>query len=82
MPGTYGEPEDAFYAPLSNLNLPEDCELYLGLLFYNDQAGDAARISAARKVVPEFGISTVCGWGRADPDRVPSLLESHKVTFG
>ncbi len=82
MPGTYGEPDNAFYAPLGDLNLPEDCELYLGLLFFEDQAGDAARIKAARKVIPEFGISTVCGWGRANPDRVPSLLESHRVTFG
>jgi len=81
LPGTYGQPDDAFYAPLNDLNLPAGCELYLGLLFFDDQAGDAARIQAARKVVPDFGISTVCGWGRANPERVPSLLESHKVTF-
>ena len=81
MPGTYGEPGDDFYAPLGDLNLPAGCELYLGLLFFNDQEGDAARIAAARKVIPNFGISTVCGWGRANPERVPSLLDSHKVTF-
>ena len=82
MPGTYGQPEDAFYAPLADLKLPEGCELYLGLLFFDDTENDAARIAAARKVVPNFGISTVCGWGRANPERVPSLLNSHKVTFG
>ena len=81
MPGTYDKMDDAYFAPLKDLSLPEGCELYLGLLFFDDQEGDAARITAARKIIPEFGISTVCGWGRADPERVPSLLESHKVTF-
>ena len=28
--------------------------------------------------VKEFGISTECGWGRADPKRVPGLLASHR----
>jgi hypothetical protein len=81
LPGTYGQPSDEFYAPLETLKLPKGCELYLGLLFFNDKGGDAARIAAARKIMPEFGISTVCGWGRANPDRVPQLLNSHKVAF-
>jgi hypothetical protein len=81
MPGTYGQPGNEFYAPLADLKLREGCELYLGLLFFDDAEDDAARIAAARKVIPNFGISTVCGWGRANPERVPSLLNSHKVTF-
>ena len=81
LPGTYGQPGNKFYEPLKNLKMPENCEIYLGLLFFDDKDGDAARIAAARKVLPNFGISTVCGWGRANPERVPSLLNSHKVIF-
>ncbi len=81
LPGTYGQPEESFYKPLRELNLPVGCELYLGLLFHNDTEGDKQRIAAARKVVPEFGVSTVCGWGRANPERVPSLLNSHRAAM-
>jgi hypothetical protein len=81
LPGTYGEPGREFYEPLRNLEITEDCELYLGLLFFDDTKGNAARIAAAREVIPNFGISTVCGWGRGNPERVPSLLNSHKISF-
>ena len=81
IPGTYGQPDEAFYAPLGVLNLPGDCELYLGLLFHDDEDGDRQRIAVARKIIPEFGVSTVCGWGRANPERVPSLLNSHAQAF-
>ena len=81
LPGTYGSPDNSFYSPLADLKMPSECELYLGLLFYGDPKGDAERISAARKIIPDFGISTVCGWGRANPERIPSLLKSHKLSF-
>ena len=81
LPGTYGQPEAEFYEPLKDLKLPEDCEIYLGLLFFDDIVGDRMRIAAARKVLPNFGISTVCGWGRGNPERIPSLLNSHKVNL-
>ena len=79
LPGTYGQPEEIFYLPLKDLKIPENCELYLGLLFFDDTKGNDARIAAARNVLPDFGISTVCGWGRANPERVQSLLDSHKL---
>ena len=31
-----------------------------------------------RAVLPVFGVSTECGWGRTDPQRVASVLESHR----
>lgn len=79
LPGTYDRLDDAFYAPLKDLKVPDGCELYLGLLFQDDRDGDARRIAAARKVISDFGISTVCGWGRANPEIVPGILESHKI---
>ena len=81
LPGTYGQPENKFYEPLIDLKAPKMCEIYLGLLFFDDIKGDAERVAAARKVLPNFGISTVCGWGRTNPQRVPSLLDSHKEIF-
>ena len=53
--------------------------LYLGLIHHDDREGDAARIRAARTVVSTFGIASECGWGRTDPGRVASLLESHRA---
>ena len=81
LPGTYGQPGPEFYEPLKDLRLPKDCEIYLGLLFFDDIEGDRQRITAAKKVLPNFGLSTVCGWGRGNPERIPSLLNSHKVNF-
>jgi len=81
LPSTYGQPDDEFYLPLKDLEIPKSCDLYLGLLFFDDAEGNATRIAAARNVLPNFGVSTVCGWGRADPERVTSLLDSHKLAL-
>ncbi len=69
---------DAFFAPLRGWQKPEGMQLYLGLLQYDDAAGDQARIAAARKVVGDFGVGAECGFGRTDPRRVPSILKSHR----
>jgi hypothetical protein len=36
------------------------------------------RAAAARKVVRSFGLSSECGWGRTDPERVPGLIAAHR----
>ncbi len=81
LPGTYGQPGSEFYKPLKDLRMPQNCEIYLGLIFFDDIEGDSKRIANARKVLPNFGISTVCGWGRGSPERVKSLLNSHKMSL-
>ena len=70
--------DDGYFAPLGDLALATDTTLYLGLIHYADASGDRARIEAARKVMPRFGIATECGWGRTDPARVPGLLAAHR----
>ena len=70
--------DDAYFAPLASVEVPQQTRLYLGLIHHDDEAGDRRRIGAARKLVPAFGIATECGWGRTDPARVPGLLESHR----
>lgn len=63
----------------AELNGFEATTLYLGVIHHDDRAGDLARIRAARGFAPAFGIASECGWGRTDPERVPRLLESHRV---
>ena len=70
--------DDAYFEPLRALSLPRETALFLGLIHHADAAGDQARMAAARKVVPRFGIATECGWGRTDPQRVPALLAAHR----
>jgi hypothetical protein len=65
-----------YYRPLSKLKLPKDTELYLGLVHFDDDAGNAKRLAEARKHATFHGVSTECGWGRADPERVPGYLQA------
>mgnify|MGYP001165591720 CR=1 FL=1 len=70
--------DDAYFAPLKDLKLPKETTLYLGLIHFDDHRGDMLRAAAARKVVQEFGLSSECGWGRTDPERVPGLIAAHR----
>jgi len=71
--------DNAYYAPLAQLALPDNTDLYLGLVHHDDHDGDVARIRAAHEVVSTFGIASECGWGRTDPERVPGLIKSHRM---
>lgn len=81
MPVPKQRSDSAYFAPLKQLRLPRGCQLYLGLIHYNDAAGDLARIKAAKAAGHSFGIATECGWGRSDPQRVPSLIEAHAAAM-
>jgi hypothetical protein len=73
----------AYFAPLSSLRRPQRARLYLGLIHHDDADGDRRRIDTARSMVGDgFGVATECGWGRGDPARVDSLLESHRRAVG
>jgi hypothetical protein len=73
--------DNGYFAPLADLALPAETTLYLGLIHHADRHGDRARIDAAGKVVPRFGVATECGWGRTDPARVPALLAAHRLAI-
>ena len=79
MPVPKHRVDDAYYAPLAELMLPADTELYLGLIHHDDHEGDRMRITAAHNVVPNFGIASECGWGRTNSERVPGLISSHRL---
>jgi hypothetical protein len=70
---------EAFFAPLRKWRRPQDTRLYLGLLQFNDEAGNRARIETARRVIDDFGVAAECGFGRTDPSRVPAILAGHRA---
>ena len=72
--------DDAYYAPLESLVLPEGTELYLGLVHREDGAEGAKRreATAARHLRVPYGVATECGCGRAPEDETHALLESHR----
>jgi hypothetical protein len=67
-----------YFAPLRDWKRRDETRLYLGLIHHDDQAGDELRIAAAKRVLPQFGIASECGWGRSNPARLPGLLRSHR----
>jgi hypothetical protein len=79
MPVPIERDDDAFFTPLEDLNFPQGCELFLGLVHAGDGTeGALRRAKAANKVVSNFGIATECGLGRCKtPDDVRRLLELH-----
>jgi hypothetical protein len=65
MPVPRGRSDDAYFAPLRHLRLHPETRLYLGLVHYTDGVeGARQRLTAAEKVVSDFGIATECGFGR------------------
>jgi hypothetical protein len=73
------EAEAAFFAPLHDWRAPKHTHLYMGLLQEGDQAGNLARIAAARTAVRDFGVAAECGFGRRDPSHVPAILATHRA---
>ena len=78
MPVPRGRNDDAYFAPLSGLELAPETELYLGLVHLTDGVdGTNGRIAAAQRVVRDFGVATECGFGRRPAETVPALLDVH-----
>jgi hypothetical protein len=79
MPVPVERADDAFHRPLSDLALDPGTELYLGVVHSKDGVeGTKARIAAAGRYAPKFGIATECGMARARSEAtVLSLLKIH-----
>ena len=71
----------AYFRPLRGLELTDETEVMLGLIHYDDEDGDCARMDTALRFLTSFGVGTECGWGRTDPNRVPGLLVSHRLAI-
>ena len=73
------DPNDAFFAPLANLDIG-DTKVFLGLIHETDGvAGFRKRLELARRYLPEFGVAGVCGYGRLDPAELPEVLRVHSA---
>ena len=67
--------DGAFVAPLRDLRLHPETELYLGALHPGEPAAESRRrIDVAADVAGEFGLATPCGWGRLPPGLLPALV--------
>jgi SAM-dependent methyltransferase len=70
--------DTAYFAPLADLRLRPETELYLGLVHHTDGVeGTRRRLAAASAFASGFGVATECGWGRRPPATVPELLRIH-----
>ena len=70
-------PGPGFLAPLDDLDIG-DAKVHLGRIHHTDGVdGDHERIGAAREHLADFGIGSVCGYGRVDPAELPVVLDVH-----
>lgn len=80
LPVPISRTDHDYFAPLADLRLDTHTALYLGLIHAADGVdGTRERMKVAASVVKDtFGIATECGFGRADPESLPTLLEVHR----
>ena len=71
--------DEAFFSPFRDYRGPDSTRIYIGAIHHDDVGGDKQRIEMAAKYLRNIGAATECGWGRADPATVTSLLESHRL---
>jgi hypothetical protein len=72
--GADQSPRRRFFAPLRDLQKVAT-RIYLGLLHYQDGVeGTLARVTVARRFLPDFGIATECGLGRRSLETLIDML--------
>ena len=82
MPVPIDRHDDGYFRPLDDLALQPNTELYLGLVHADGTKNVKARIAAAAKYVPSFGIATECGIARArKPSVVKKLIKAHTAVL-
>lgn len=76
LPVPRNRDDDAYFAPLEELKLPSETQLYLGLVHYTDGLeGGKRRMATATRYAPEFGVATECGLGRRPPETIPDVMK-------
>jgi methionine synthase II (cobalamin-independent) len=66
--------DEAYFAPLKDLKLKSETEIYLGLAHAWDIEGTRSRIDVASRFLEDFGVATECGFGRTGRDEVENVL--------
>ncbi len=78
LPAPIDRDDAAFFAPLAEVNIPDETELYLGLIHHEDGIeGALRRARAASSAQSRFGVATECGFGRGPSERTAPLLDLH-----
>ena len=78
MPVPKGRRDDAYFAPLKDLQLAPKTAIALGLVHMTGGIdGIKQRMATARRHLPSFAIATECGFGRRKPETIPELLALH-----
>lgn len=79
MPVPANRDDDAYFAPLKNLQRAAGMEVYLGLVHGSDGApGTLRRMHTAAKYTEDFGIATECGIARArTPEMAREIMRVH-----
>jgi hypothetical protein len=71
------KPDEAFFAPLDDLDVG-DTRVFLGMVHHTDAIEDfRRRRDLAREHLADFGIGSVCGYGRVEPELLPEILAIH-----
>ena len=65
MPVPKGRTDEAYFGPLDNLRLHPETKLYLGLVHYDDSAGNAARIAQRGGTHASTGLPPNAAWRAA-----------------
>ncbi len=83
MPVPRDRDDDAYFAPLANLDMTPGTELILGLVHHTGGIdATLSRLATARRHAVEFGIATECGFGRRKPETLPELFDIHVAAAG
>tara|TARA_R110002110_G_scaffold400568_1_gene617099 strand:+ start:330 stop:1376 length:1047 start_codon:yes stop_codon:yes gene_type:complete len=82
MPVPDDRNDDAYFQPLSGLDLPEGTDLYLGCVHHGDDGGNAHKLATARKYTAVAGVGAECGLGRGRPERFDGILAQHRKLAG
>lgn len=80
MPVPRNRTDDAYFAPLQDLQRNPGTQLYLGLIHYTDGIeGARRRLEVAGRYADGFGVATECGFGRRSPETIHTLLDIHRA---
>ena len=79
MPVPIERDDEAYFAPLANLQLAQETELFLGLIHHGDGIeGAQRRMAAAAPHVANYGLATECGIGRVhDTAGIEEIFSIH-----
>jgi hypothetical protein len=78
MPVPRDRSDDAYFAPLKDLQLAPQTEIALGLVHMTGGLnGTKQRMATARRHLDRYAIATECGFGRRPPETMPALIQLH-----